>query len=548
LRLAWIFPIFEQRFIELTTSSMPKKFNITGLCLPAKHYMADISEKLAQVLALVEEGEYFAISRPRQYGKTTMLYSIDHALRQREGFLVLNISFEGIGDKVFEDEAIFTPAFVRQLVKYMRLSSKELSEWLIEAAPQTDNLEKLSYLVSDLVSKAGQKVVLLIDEVDKSSNNQLFISFLAMLRNKFLERELFPTFHSVVLAGVHDVKTLKAKLRVDEEAKQNSPWNIAAEFKVTMSLLPHEIVPMLEDYAQERGVALDAPALAERLYYYTSGYPFLVSKLCKIVDEDLLPRKAEQSWGGAELEQAAYQLLSENNTNFDSLVKNMENNPALYDLAFEIIVNGAAVPFNPDEPVAALGRLYGIFKDNGLLTVHNRIYEQRLYNYMTAKAFNEYLKSEPERFAAPYSKPGNRLDLEAVLLKFQQYMKEQYSRRDQHFLERQWRLIFLAFLKPILNGKGHDFKEVQTAEEKRLDIIVTYYQHKYVIELKRWYGDKAHQRGLAQLADYLEIQGLDEGYLVIFDPRRPVETILESSRWAQEWIEAEGKRVFTVWV
>jgi hypothetical protein len=25
---------------------MPKKFNITGLCLPARHYMADISEKL----------------------------------------------------------------------------------------------------------------------------------------------------------------------------------------------------------------------------------------------------------------------------------------------------------------------------------------------------------------------------------------------------------------------------------------------------------------------------------------------------------------------
>jgi hypothetical protein len=61
---------------------MPKKFNITGLCLPARHYMADISEKLAQVLALVEEGAYFAISRPRQYGKTTMLASMARALQQ----------------------------------------------------------------------------------------------------------------------------------------------------------------------------------------------------------------------------------------------------------------------------------------------------------------------------------------------------------------------------------------------------------------------------------------------------------------------------------
>jgi hypothetical protein len=523
---------------------MPKKFNITGLCLPARHYMADISEKLAQVLALVEEGAYFAISRPRQYGKTTLLSLMEQRLRQSGAYAVFSISFAGIGDAAFESEPNFCDKFIALLAAEAKYGAQELAPWLAEQRQHANDIGELSDIISSLAEKAGKDMVLFIDEVDKSSNNQLFISFLGMLRDKYLIAKLGKglTFHSVILAGVHDVKTLKAKLRADEEAKQNSPWNIAAEFKVTMSLLPHEIVPMLEDYAQERGVALDAPALAERLYYYTSGYPFLVSKLCKIVDEDLLPRKAEQSWGEAELEQALHQLLSENNTNFDSLVKNMENNPALYELAFEIIVNGVTVPYDPHEPVTSLGRLYGVFRENGGVKIHNRIYAQILYNYMTAKAFNEYLKSEPERFAAPYSKPGNRLDLEAVLLKFQQYMKEQRSRRDERFLERQWRLIFLAFLKPILNGKGHDFKEVQTADEKRLDIIVTYYQHKYVIELKRWYGEKAHQRGLAQLADYLDIQGLDEGYLVIFDPRAKEES------WAQEWIEAEGKRVFAVWV
>ncbi len=44
---------------------------------------------------------------------------------------------------------------------------------------------------------------------------------------------------------------------------------------------PNEIVPMLEDYAREQNVSMDFPAVAEALFYYTSGYPFLVSALCK---------------------------------------------------------------------------------------------------------------------------------------------------------------------------------------------------------------------------------------------------------------------------
>lgn len=46
---------------------MEKKFNITGKCIPAQHYMADVSKKLAKAYKLIEEGEYFIINRPRQY-------------------------------------------------------------------------------------------------------------------------------------------------------------------------------------------------------------------------------------------------------------------------------------------------------------------------------------------------------------------------------------------------------------------------------------------------------------------------------------------------
>ena len=106
----------------------------------------------------------------------------------------------------------------------------------------------------------------LIDEVDQSSNNQLFVLFLAMLRNKYLQRSRYKTFHSIVLAGVHDVKTLKLKLRPDEERKLNSPWNIATKFKVDMNLQPSEIKPMLDDYCEETGVKMDTKSIADCLF------------------------------------------------------------------------------------------------------------------------------------------------------------------------------------------------------------------------------------------------------------------------------------------
>lgn len=57
-------------------STMGKEFNITGICRLAKHYMADVSDKLAIAFKMIEKGDYFIINRPRQYGKTTTLYSL----------------------------------------------------------------------------------------------------------------------------------------------------------------------------------------------------------------------------------------------------------------------------------------------------------------------------------------------------------------------------------------------------------------------------------------------------------------------------------------
>lgn len=58
-----------------------REFNTTGLCVPRKHYMVDISGRVAQARAMVERGDYFCVNRGRQYGKTTLLAALRKELR-----------------------------------------------------------------------------------------------------------------------------------------------------------------------------------------------------------------------------------------------------------------------------------------------------------------------------------------------------------------------------------------------------------------------------------------------------------------------------------
>jgi AAA-like domain/PD-(D/E)XK nuclease superfamily len=520
---------------------MSKEFNVTGKCISSQHYMADVSAKMTEILKLVEKGHYFIINRPRQYGKTTTLYELSAALRKRGDYIVFNVSFEGIGNDAFKSEKKFSKTFVEILVNYATYQVADLGDWLQERAGKINDLNALSQLISQLCKRIPQKIAVLIDEVDQSSNNDIFIKFLAMLRNKFLSRDEIPTFHSVVLAGVHDVKSLKLKIRPDSEQKYNSPWNIAADFKVDMNLHPSEIKSMLADYVHERGVVMDVETMSYGLFYYTSGYPFLVSRLCKIMDEDLLPLKTTQDWTQKDLEWAVKRLVHESNTNFETQIKNLENNPDLYETVYQIAIEGESRTFNIHNPVTNLGVIYGLLiNKEGRLAVHNRIYNELIINYMSTKMeYSQWAKRLD--FGEGYRNDDRTLNLEAVLKGFQSFMKREYNAKERDFLEKNGRLVFLAFLKPIINGAGYDFKEPQISEEKRLDIAITYYEYKYIVELKIWRGQKSHEKGLLQLANYLESQQLAEGYLLIFDHAK-------IKNWATDEITVLNKRIFMVWV
>ncbi len=520
---------------------MKKRFNSTGVCVSRKHYMVDISNKIEQIKQLIDDEFYFTINRPRQYGKTTTLNEINNALR--DVYLIINMSFEGIGDIVFEDEKSFCNKFLKLMIRELKFADRNESERLAGLSNEINDMEELSEVITNFVENAEKEVILIIDEVDKSSNNQLFLSFIGMLRNKYLAREMGRdfTFKSVILAGLYDVKSLKLKIRSEKEAKYNSPWNIAVDFNIDMSFLPEEISTMLNEYCIENGISMDIDKIGEELYFFTSGYPFLVSKLCQIIDEKIY-KTDKKPWSVKDIQSAVKIILEEKNTLFDSLVKNLENNKELYNYIEDIIVNGNDKSFNNDNPLIGLGILYGYFKNkDGKVQISNKIFGERIYNYMVSKLENSYSKIDEYNFKTQFINNDGSLDVEKILKRFQQFMKEQYSSRDKEFIEHHGRLLFLAFIKPIINGTGFDFKEVQISEEKRLDVVITYNSFKYIIEMKIWRGLKYHENGINQLCDYLDINELDKGYLLIFNFNK-------NKEFKEERMNVNGKDLFQVFV
>ncbi len=230
-------------------------FNTEGICKPKVHYMVRLDDRLQEIRRLyIDQGKYFVINRGRQYGKTTTLTALADFLS--DAYAVLPMDFQRISAAGFADEQAFSEKFIAY-VEQLALQRNHLKEMICQDALQALTEQKdhgdvsmdlLFAGLSRICATAKRPVVLMIDEVDSASGHEVFIEFLSQLRAYYLDRENSPMFHSVILAGVYDIKNLKRRIRPDGEQRYNSPWNIAADFDMEMGFSAAQIQGMLEPF------------------------------------------------------------------------------------------------------------------------------------------------------------------------------------------------------------------------------------------------------------------------------------------------------------
>lgn len=510
---------------------MGRKFNVTADCKANLHYMVDISSRLEQIKRYVDSGEYFVINRARQYGKTTTLRALKEYLKGN--CYVISMDFQvQMSHAKFRNENTFCVAFAKAFTRIAWSLNVEFPQQMktvlecLERAVQEGgkNLElvELFQYLSDICRYADRPLVMMIDEVDSAANDQVFLDFLAQLRGYYIDRDISPTFQSVILAGVYDIKNMKYKIRPDAEHKRNSPWNIAADFNVDMSFSAADISGMLLEYEAEHHTGMDIAEMAGMIYSYTSGYPFLVSYLCKVMDErlpgqgDFQDRKA--AWTRAGFLEAAKVVLTEKNTLFESMVNKLADFPELRNMVYTLLFHGKEIPYNSLNKAIETAEMFGFIKrEENRAVISNRIFETVLYNLFLSE---EVAGSEVYKAALQDKNQfiqGGRLNMELVLQKFVTAFHDLYGDRTEAFQEDVGRKYFMLFLKPIINGVGNSYVEAQTRDLKRTDIIVDYRGEQFIVELKLWHGQEYNNRGEKQLSEYLDFYHLNKGYLLSYN-------------------------------
>jgi len=510
-----------------------KTFNINADCNPEIHYMVDISSRLKAIGQMVDKGQYFTINRARQYGKTTTLHALEKYLQ--EDYIVINLDFQLLSSADFENEHTFVEAFSGEILDSVCGTDDlpaEIENRLKQFAGgrlENARLSRLFRCLSKWCELSARRIVLMIDEIDSAANNQVFLDFLTQLRGYYIQKKK-AAFHSVILTGVYDIQNMKRKFVTNDGHKANSPWNIAADFLIDLNFSAEDIQGMLDEYEQDYHTGMDTAKIAELLYDYTSGYPFLVSKLCKLLDEQTAGRPGfpdrSSVWTKRGISEAVNMLLAEKTPLFESVIGKLRDYPELKSTLHALLFYGQNIVYNPDDSLIDMALMFGFIKivDNKVV-IANRIFETRVYNYFltTTDMQNTDLYKAALQSKSQFIS-GGRLNMQLILERFTVHFDELYGDKDKTFYEEEGRKLFLLYLKPIINGGGNYYIESCTRDTERTGIIIDYDGEQFIVELKVWRGNAYHTRGEEQLLDYLEYYHLQKGYMLSFNYEKKKQT------------------------
>ena len=269
---------------------------------------------------------------------------------------------------------------------------------------------------------------------------------------------------------------------------------------------------MLASYEEDHHTGMDLQAMAKEIYDFTDGYPYLVSRLCQIIDEN------DFEWNHLGMDDALRQVLNEKSSLFESLVNRLTEYPEVEWMVYRVLFSGERIVSSIDDRAFELAQMFGFLKNDGQeIRIANRIFETRLYNHFITSArdqgsemFQDAMMGK-NRFVS-----DGRLNMDLVLKRFIEVYHDIFGEMTERFVEEEGRKQFLLFLMPIINGTGNYYIEAQTRDRNRTDVIVDYLGEQFVIEMKIWRGDAYRKRGEKQLWEYLDYYHKDRGWMLSF--------------------------------
>jgi len=510
-------------------------FNTHGPVEIEKHYVVSRQGLADELKSQIDQGKYFTIFAPRQMGKTTLLRRLDEILEAEPAYLPIPISFE-----LYEhwSESEFLNDFVKLISHHLRVAFQQIQH------PQSDQIQgllaespsityaKLRDLFSDLYQIAPEyQIILIIDEFDATPQEALS-PLLQTWRSMYLETRLPHSLHSVILIGIQNIARLNFG--------RSSPFNIAYQQQIDL-FSSDEVTDLIAQYTAESNQNFEPDTLL-MLHKQTEGHPFLVNRTVAILTEEIVTDRSI-TVTVEHLRVAFDQLIRETNYNFETVIRRASK----YRDDVLNILFGGTYRFNLNDPLVNDLYMQGVICEDEQehCKIANAIYSEVLLSafrparddYQATILVNGY-------DFRPHGVDG-QLEMGALLSRFREFVE----RRGQEAFkvtdmpqEATGQYLLMAYLEFVVRQLGGDlFTEVDSGDG-RMDLLVVYQGHRYVIETKIWRGQAAFDKGLTQLAGYLETESVEQGYYVIFHARPNVYGKLTYDELEFDKVEA-GKEI-----
>ena len=507
-----------------------RRFGTQGPVHPKKNYVVSRAVELADFIMRVKEGRYIVIFAPRQTGKTTFFQrALDVFADEESDYFPIPLNFEEYEDctpSVFYSglHADICEEIENVFARREEVLPEALTEFL-ENTEVTDHLSMRRFFGQFSNFLNDQRVVLIIDEFD-GIPKEAVRGFLHSLRRIYVSNSPSRCPYSVGIVGVKSITQLNYDRSI-------SPFNIQDEFNLPNFTL-EQVQELLGQYTEEIGQAF-APEVSESIHKQTVGQPVLVNRFAQILTEELDIPKTE-SITMPHFTTAHAQLLEENNVNITHLITNICRDRRFETLLMKIVSYDIGVRFTLRSEIISELATYGVIAKgtDGLCEILNPI-----YHYCILQAFkplvngleNEYLPADNSAGFRDYLTSTGDIDMTLLLNNFQDFIARagfrvlQVPDTPQEFIGQHLLLAYLDQFVQLVGGVM--YLEVPTGRG-RMDLVIFYNTHKYIVETKIWEGDRRYQEGKRQLAAYLKLEGATEGCYVVFDYRQTPEPRVET--------------------
>ena len=506
-----------------------KTFSTYGPVNPEEHYVVSRAEELADFIKRVKLGRYIVIFAPRQTGKTTFFqWALDSlAADTAETYFPIELNFE-----VYENYSApdFYNSLYRRICREIArvfqqrsiVPSEALSE-LLENTKLTDHVTMMEFFEQLGEFLGDEKLVLIIDEFD-GIPREAVSGFLRSLRNIYVHRSMQQCPYSVGIVGVKNI----AQLNLDRSI---SPFNIQDEFTLP-NFTFEQVCELLAQYTDEVGQAF-TPEVIENIHRQTAGQPFLVNRFAQILTEEMDIPKTE-TIAMTHFSKAHAEILEENNTNLTHLVTNIRRDPRFKNILMEITSYERGVRFSLRQEIISELATYGVIARG----VDDRCeIINPIYHYCILQTFRPIVNGLekdyfPEDTDFPdYLMPTGQINMERLLDNFRDFITRvgfrilQVPEAPKEFVGQDLLYAYLDQFVSLIRGTM--YLEVQTGRG-RMDLVIFHNAKKYIVETKIWEGPRSYQSGKKQLAAYLKLEGVNEGYYVVFDHRAEPEPRVET--------------------